>query len=216
MEITFNGKRALVTGAGKGIGRVIVIELMKCGAQVVALSRTQSDLDSLKAEYPQVEIVLCDLADLQESNKIIAGLGDFDLLVNNAAIAKCGSFLDTKCSDVADMMNINVNAVINVSQVVVKSMIRRGVGGAIVNISSQASMAALADHVGYAATKGALDSATRVMACELGPKNIRGPKEHTSKRCKPNCNNYRHVNGWMVRPSKGSLDERANTIGQIW
>lgn len=62
MKIDFTGKRALVTGAGKGIGREIVHVLAECGAEVVALSRTQADLDSLKAEIP-CETITVDLAD---------------------------------------------------------------------------------------------------------------------------------------------------------
>lgn len=173
MEITFKGKKALVTGAGKGIGRTIATELLKCGAQVLALSRTKADLDSLKEEHPTIDVVLCDLSNWEEARTVIEGLGAIDLLVNNAAVAVCEPCLVAKPDDFDTMMSINVKAAMNVSQVVAQGMVNRGSGGSIVNISSQASMAALADHVIYAATKGALDSMTKVMALELGAKNIR-------------------------------------------
>ena len=172
MEINFQGKTALVTGAGKGIGRTTAIELTKCGAQVIALSRTQADLDSLKAEHPTMRVVHCDLANWDEARSTISNLGAIDLLVNNAAVAVCEPCLIAKPDDFDSMMNVNVKAVLNVSQVVAAGMAERG-GGSIVNISSQASMAALAEHVIYAASKGALDSMTKVMALELGPKNVR-------------------------------------------
>ena len=173
MEISFNGKRALVTGAGKGIGRTIAIELLKCGAHVIALSRTQADLDSLKTEQPTMEVLLCDLSQWDEARAAISKLGTIDLLVNNAAIAVCTPSLTAKPEDFDAMMNINVKAAINVSQMVAEGLVARGSGGAIVNISSQASMAALENHMIYSASKAALDSITKVMALELGSKNIR-------------------------------------------
>lgn len=173
MEISFEGKTALVTGAGKGIGRTIAIELLKCRATVIALSRTQADLDSLQAEYPSMKTLCTDLSDWESSRDAVMQLGQIDLLVNNAAIAVCEPALDAKPGDFDAMMNINVKALINISQVVAKHLVEKGLPGSIVNISSQASMAALTDHVIYSATKGAVDSATRVMALEFGAKGIR-------------------------------------------
>lgn len=173
MEISFKGKTALVTGAGKGIGRIIAIELAKCGADVIALTRTQADLDSLTKEFPNIRPCCHDLSDWDETKKVISQLGLIHLLVNNAAVATCEAVVDAKPSDFDSMMNVNVKAALNVSQVVAENLIKAGAPGAIVNISSQASMAALKDHAIYSATKGALDSMTRVMALEFGPKNIR-------------------------------------------
>lgn len=173
MEISFKGKTALVTGAGKGIGRTIAAELLKCGADVIALSRTQADLDSLKEEYPSMRTLCVDLSDWEKSRDAVTQLGQIDLLVNNAAIAICEPATDAKPEDFDAMMNINVKALLNVSQVIAKGLVEKGLPGSIVNISSQASMAALDGHVIYAATKGAIDSATRVMALEFGAKGIR-------------------------------------------
>lgn len=173
MEISFNGKRALVTGAGKGIGREIAIQLQKCGAQVVALSRTQSDLDSLKTEFPSIETVQCDISDWDKTKETIESIGNVDLLVNNAAIAICEPLAAIKPQDIDSILNINVKAAINITQTVAVGMIKRGAGGSIVNVSSQASMVALADHIVYSASKAALDACTRTMALELGLKNIR-------------------------------------------
>lgn len=171
-KIDFGGKRVLVTGAGKGIGRDICRELTGCNAKVVALSRTQEDLDSLHAELG-CEIVAVDLADVDATRAAVMASGQIDLLVNNAGIAILGPFLETKVESFDLTMAINVRAVMLVSQIVARGMIERGKGGAIVNVSSQASLRALADHTAYCTSKGALDQLTRMMAFELGPHNIR-------------------------------------------
>nr|XP_058902996.1 L-xylulose reductase isoform X2 [Kogia breviceps] len=94
MELSFAGRRALVTGAGKGIGRSTVQALHAAGAQVVAVSRTQADLDSLVRECPGVEPVCVDLGDWEATERALGGVGPVDLLVNNAAVALLQPFLE--------------------------------------------------------------------------------------------------------------------------
>ncbi|KAG7302696.1 hypothetical protein JYU34_012647 [Plutella xylostella] len=173
MEISFKSKRILVTGAGKGIGRGIAIELWRAGANIVALSKTRSHLESLQQEYPSIDIVDVDIADWEKTRRVVESLGTFDALVNNAAIAICEPFLNASVSSYDKTFDINVKAVLNISQVVARNMIDNKVQGAIVNISSQASKAALKDHAIYSASKAALDGLTRAMALELGPHGIR-------------------------------------------
>ncbi|KAI8435937.1 hypothetical protein MSG28_004105 [Choristoneura fumiferana] len=173
MEIAFKGKRILVTGAGQGIGRGIAIELWRAGANIVAVSRTKSHLETLHGEYPSIDIVELDIADWDKTRQVIDSLGPFDALVNNAAVAICEPFLECSPNDFDRTFDINVKAVLNISQVVAKKMIEKNIHGSIVNISSQASKAALKDHAIYSASKAALDALTRAMALELGPKGIR-------------------------------------------
>lgn len=172
MDIRLDGKRALVTGAGKGIGREIVKTLADCGAEVVAVSRTAGDLETLAAEV-QCTTIAADLADPAQAIAAAERAGAIDLLVNNAGISIPQSFLDTTVDAFDRTMAVNVRAVMLVSQVIARGMIERKRGGAIVNLSSQASMAALADHAAYCASKGGLDMLTKVMALELGPHQIR-------------------------------------------
>lgn len=173
MDIKFNGKRTLVTGAGQGIGRETVKRLASSGAKVIALSRTRKHLDSLVLEVPDIEVICVDLADWEATRKAIQSIGPVDCLVNNAAVALLEPFLEIKPENIDLSFNTNVKSVINVSQVVAKGMIERKCGGTIVNVSSQASQAALADHAVYCGTKGALDMISKVMALELGPHQIR-------------------------------------------
>ena len=87
MEFNVTGKRALVTGAGKGIGRAIAKALWSAGATTYAISRTQLDLDSLEKECPGIHIVCLDLAaDWKETAEAVEALGSIDMLVNNAGM----------------------------------------------------------------------------------------------------------------------------------
>lgn len=172
MNIDFSGRRALVTGAGKGIGRVLAAVLAEYGAEVVAVSRTRSDLDSLRAEIG-CPIICADLSDADVARQAAEVAGDIDLLVNNAGIAILQPFLEATEQAFDQTMAVNVRAAFIVSQVIAARLVARGRPGAIVNVSSQSSMRALQNHAAYCASKGALDQLTRVMALELGPYNIR-------------------------------------------
>jgi NAD(P)-dependent dehydrogenase (short-subunit alcohol dehydrogenase family) len=172
MEIRFDGQRALVTGAGKGIGREIALLLARSGAQVVALSRTASDLESLAQEI-NCETIAVDLGDLAAARAAAQQAGEIDLLVNNAAITIPQPFLETTVEALNATLTVNLHAVMVVSQVIAAGMIQRGKGGSIVNISSLSSKVGLEDHAAYCASKGALDQLSRVMALELGPHQIR-------------------------------------------
>ncbi len=172
MVIDFSGKRALVTGAGKGIGRDVAATLAEYGAEVIAISRNQEDLDSLKVAIG-CQVIRADLAIPDQACLAAENAGEIDLLVNNAGITILQPFLDTTLEAFDEIMAVNVRAVLLVSQVIARKMIASGKGGAIVNVSSQSSMRALPDHTAYCTSKGALDQLTRMMALELGPYNIR-------------------------------------------
>lgn len=175
MDIRFDGKRILVTGAGRGIGRDTVKRLVSLGAKVVAVSRTLEYLTTLKAECPDIEILAVDLSNWAETTSAISSLTDIDLLVNNAAYSELTPVIGEHVTEevVNKIFDVNVKAVINISQIIGSQLIARKCPGAIVNISSQASLVALKDHIVYCASKSAVDSITRVLAMEYGPYNIR-------------------------------------------
>ena len=171
-QIDFKNRRALVTGAGKGIGRAIAVMLRRFNAQVVAVSRTEADLSTLQEEIG-CETIVSELGNATEAQRMAEQAGEIDLLVNNAAIAILEPFLQTKVESWDATMAVNLRAVLIVSQVVANGMIERGVTGSIVNVSSMSSFQALPDHAAYAASKAGLDQLSKVMAVELGRFGIR-------------------------------------------
>jgi L-xylulose reductase len=166
------GKRVLVTGAGKGIGRTTARMLAARGAHVVALSRAQADLDSLAREI-DCETITVDLSDISAATAAVRAALPIDLLVNNAGVALLRSALETSPEEMQRVIGVNTLAPLAIAQVVASDLIRRGVGGAIVNVSSNAAWLGLRDHAAYCASKAALDALTRVLATELGPHGIR-------------------------------------------
>jgi NAD(P)-dependent dehydrogenase (short-subunit alcohol dehydrogenase family) len=170
--MNFAGQRVLVTGAGKGIGRITAKMLADRGAAVIALTRSAADLESLKAEI-HCQTVVCDLADPIATRSVARELQPLDLLVNNAGTTQLDSFLDTSTETFDWIMNVNCKAPMIIAQETARDMIRRGHKGAIVNVSSMAVFQGVPEHTAYCASKGALDAMSRVMAVELGPHGIR-------------------------------------------
>ncbi|XP_036403186.1 L-xylulose reductase [Megalops cyprinoides] len=219
MEITFTGKRALVTGAGKGIGRATALVLARSGAEVTAVTRTQADLDSLLLECPNIKPVCVDLADWEATDAALKDLGPVDLLVNNAACAPLQSFLEVTPEKFDMSFNINVKAALHVAQIVARGMKARGSGGSIVNISSQASQCAFKDHAVYCATKAALDMLTKVMALELGPYQIRvnsvNPTVVLTKMGKMNWSDPEKAKAMTSRIPMGKFAEVEDVVNSI-
>jgi len=140
-----------------GIGWELALRLAKYKGQVFALSKTKKHLDNLVATDPKIQPICVDLRDWDATRKAIQNILPIDLLVNNAAIAYLSPFLDVTPEEFDLTINVNVKAVLNVSQIVAKNMIERKSSGSIVNISSQAGQAALKNHAIYCTSKGALD-----------------------------------------------------------
>ncbi len=172
---SFAGQRILVSGAGKGIGRETVRWLAARGAKLVALSRDAADLAALREELGDAvtETIAVDLADAAATRDAISRAVPCDKLVNCAGMVRVAAFVDTTVSDFDETLAVNTRAPMIVSQVLVRDWLARGVGGAIVNVSSIAAQVGTPEHTAYCASKAALDAMTRVMARELGPSGIR-------------------------------------------
>jgi L-xylulose reductase len=168
----FEGRTAIVTGAGKGIGRRTAELLTERGARVVALSRSAEDLAALEQAVGARGIAV-DLADAAATRAAAGEALPADLLVNCAGINILEPFLEMGDESFDRVQAVNVRAAAIVSQVFARDLVRRGQPGAIVNVSSISSFLGFRDHAAYCASKGAMDGLTRVMANELGPHGIR-------------------------------------------
>ena len=221
MEISFQGKRALVTGAGKGIGRAIAIALMKGGAETYALSRTQSDLESLEKEVPGIHTICIDLSDWDLTKSTVKGIlkeGAIDLLVNNAGIGLPVPIGAIQQESAEQMVKINVLAAINIAQEISIGMKASGRGGSIVNMSSVTGLFAV-PYIGncvYAATKGALDAVTRVMAMELGPHKIRvnsiNPTAVETEMTRPYMEKAEDLVTWLANTPLGKFAQLEDVV----
>ena len=167
-----DGRTVLVTGASGGIGGATVRQLVAAGADVIASGRSADALASLANATGCRNLPF----DLESEDGIRAALADLDLW----GVVNCGGFggeiatpMETDIAVFDRVMAINARGALLVTKYAAKSMIRLGQGGAIVNVSSQAALVALAGHVSYGSSKAALDNITRVSALELGRYGIR-------------------------------------------
>jgi L-xylulose reductase len=170
--MSFEGKSVMITGAGKGIGRETARLLASKGASIIALSRTQEDLDSLRDEVGG-KVIAVDLADADKARAAARQGLPADLLVNCAGINVLQSFVDVTVEAFDLVYAVNTRAAMIVAQEFARARIAAGGGGAIVNVSSMSSFIGFDDHASYCASKGAMDGMSRVMANELGRHGIR-------------------------------------------
>ena len=175
VPIDLSGRRAVVTGAGKGIGRAIALELAAAGAGVFAVSRTEADLKRLGTEIEALGgpygYGVVDLQGKTSADRIaaaaLASLGQVDILVNNAGVSDNAPVLEVTEAQWDTTMHINARGAFFLAQALGKHMVKQG-WGRIINLSSQAGIVALEKHAVYGASKAALDHTTRVLALELG------------------------------------------------
>lgn len=176
-----DGKLALVTGAGTGIGQGVAEELALEGASVV-LHYSHSEqgarevAERVKAGGGRAEVLQADLGQVDECLRLVDEaarlLGGLDILVNNAGVTRSVPFRETTPATYDEVFNINVRGHFFCAQRAVEHMVRRG-GGAILNTSSIHAFAGRPEHSAYAATKGAIVAFTRQLAMELAPLRIR-------------------------------------------
>ncbi|CAE6775862.1 SDR family oxidoreductase [Paraburkholderia aspalathi] len=168
----FSGRSILVTGASSGIGRATVEALCASGASVVAAARNVNELARL-AEETGCEPMMLDVSDESAIDDALGSLDAFDGLVNCAGIALLERAVDTTGTSFDRVMAVNARGAVLVAKHVARGMIDAKRAGSIVNVSSQAALVALDDHLSYSASKAALDAVTRALCVELGPYGIR-------------------------------------------
>jgi NAD(P)-dependent dehydrogenase (short-subunit alcohol dehydrogenase family) len=166
---------ALVTGAGRGIGRAAALALARRGHDVVCLARTAADLDLVVAEIQgdggRARSVALDVTDSTALARLdVDGVA---VLVNSAGTNIPEPFVDVTAEHLERLVAVNLTATFLVSQHVVRAMLASGRTGSIVNVSSQMGRVGAANRTAYCATKHAVEGLTKALAVELAPNRIR-------------------------------------------
>lgn len=171
------GKRALVTGAGRGIGEGIVRGLAEAGAEVILCARSAPELEATAAAIRtaggRAEVLVCDVTDTRAFAAAVAAMPAPDVFVNNAGTNRPKPLSEVTEDDYDAVMGLNVRAAIFAAQAVSGAMAQAGVRGSIINMSSQMGHVGAANRTLYCASKWALEGFTKALAVELGPKGIR-------------------------------------------
>jgi NAD(P)-dependent dehydrogenase (short-subunit alcohol dehydrogenase family) len=176
-QASLQGRTAIVTGASRGIGAAIARALDRAGARVAVVARSRAALEGVAAEMSNRPLVLAmDLADPEAPGRLVAQagerLGAIDVLVNNAAAAARLPVQELDAELVDQLYAVNVRAPLLLIAALAPSMLERG-SGVIISVSSVSAVVGTPRRAAYAATKGAIDAATRSLAIELGPHGIR-------------------------------------------
>ncbi len=167
------GQLALVTGAGRGLGRACAEGLADAGARVIAVARSEGDLAEVAAhESGRIEALQGDVTDDAFIDRV-AALEGLSILVNNAGGNRPAPFVDIDSESLDFVLELNVRAAFRVAQAAAKSMIRSGNPGSIVHMSSQMGHVGSPGRTVYCMTKHAIEGLSKAMAVELAPQGIR-------------------------------------------
>lgn len=175
------GKLALVTGAGIGIGQGIAIEMARQGATVAVHYAGSADgaretVAEIEKSRGKAVLLQADLAQVDECRRVVEEaadtLGGLDIMVNNSGITRAVPFLETTEETYNEQFDINIRGMFFCSQQSVPHMLKRG-GGNIINLTSVHGAGGFPNHTAYASTKGAIIAFTRQLAIELAPQHIR-------------------------------------------
>ncbi len=167
------GKTALVTGAGKGIGRACTQALISCGARTIAIARTPEDLNSLADECGELLTPITMDATSDECFELISGFHNIDILVNNLGTNKVEPLIDVTTETLDSMLDINIRALVRMTQTVVRNMLEHSINGSIINMSSQMGHIGSPRRSMYCMTKHAVEGLTKALAVELAEDGIR-------------------------------------------
>lgn len=172
-----DGRRALVTGAGRGIGRAAAAALADAGSEVTLAARTGNEIEAVAAAIReaggQADALTLDVTDTAAVAADIAARGPFQVLFNNAGANRPTELLDITEEDYDAVTDLNVRGAIFVAKAIAKGLIEAKLPGSIINVSSQMGHVGGIKRTVYCATKHAIEGATKAMAWELGAHGIR-------------------------------------------
>ena len=218
-----DGKRALVTGAGRGIGLAAASALADAGAHVTLAARTVSEIEeaaeAIRARGQQAEALTLDVTDIAAVRAALAERAPFQVLVNNAGMNRPAPLIDVKVEDFDAIMGLNVRAAFFMAQTVAKRLVDEKLAGSIINISSQMGHVGAARRTVYCASKHAMEGFTKAMAIEMAPHNIRvnslGPTFLETPMTKPFFENKAFRDEVLSKIKLGRLGQLEELTGAI-
>ncbi len=217
-----DGQVALVTGAGRGIGKGCAIALAEAGADVILMSRTESELDDVVVRIEGIgrsaKKIVCDVSDGNAIRDHLGTIDHLDILVNNAGILRPSSLLDLSEEDLDSMLQVNCRGAVLVAQAAAQIMTRQR-SGVIVNLSSTFGINGRANNSVYSGTKHFIEGFTKSTAIELAPFGIRvaavGPTAIDTPLTHERLNDPELGGDLLSRIPMGRFGQIADVVGAV-
>jgi len=218
-----DGKRALVTGAGRGIGLAAASALADAGAEVTLAARTAAEIEqaaaAIRARGQKAEPLTLDVRDVEATQKGIAAQRPFDILVNNAGTNRPAPFVAVTVEDFDFVTGLNIRAAYFVAQAVARGLLAANRPGSIINMSSQMGHIGGARRTVYCASKHAMEGFTKAIAIELAPHKIRvntlAPTFIETPMTRPFFENEAFRKDTLARIKLGRLGQLEDLTGAI-
>lgn len=168
-----DGRRALVTGAGRGIGLAAAAALAQAGAAVTLVARTGAEVEAAAAQLPDAGWAALDVLDTDAVGRFFAERPAFHILVNNAGTNRPKPMVDVTTEDYDAVLGLNLRAAFFVAQGSARAMVRDGVAGSLIHMGSQMGHVGGVNRTLYCASKWGLEGLSKALALELAPAGIR-------------------------------------------
>ena len=218
-----DGRRALVTGAGRGLGLAAASALADAGADVTLAARTANEIEeaaqAIRARGQQASPLTLDVRDVAAVKTAIAARAPFDILVNNAGTNRPAPFVDVTVEDFDFVFELNVRAAYFVAQAVARALVAAKKPGSIINMSSQMGHVGGPTRTVYCATKHAMEGFTKAMAIELAPHKVRvntlAPTFIETPMTRPFFQNEAFRKDTLARIKLGRLGQLEDLTGAI-